>query len=46
MTYHYGSRSDHAFKYWPAANNDPTSDGLCVGQEVISFLQSHETASH
>ena len=46
MTYDYGSRSDHAFKYWPAANNDPLSDGLCVGQEVINFLQSHETATH
>ena len=45
MTYDYGRAHDHAFKYWPAANNDPTSDGLCVGQEVISFLQSHETAN-
>jgi hypothetical protein len=41
MTYDYGSAYDHAFKYWPAANNDPLSDGLCVSQEVITFLQSH-----
>ena len=23
MTYDYGSAHDHAFKYWPSANNDP-----------------------
>jgi hypothetical protein len=41
MTYDYGSAHDHAFKYWPSANNDPLNDGLCVSQEVITFLQSH-----
>ncbi len=41
MTYDYGSTHDHAFKYWHAANNDPLSDGLCVSQEVITFLQTH-----
>jgi len=41
MTYDYGSAYDHAFKYWPAANNAIGSDGLCVRQEVITFLQSH-----
>ncbi len=46
MTYDYGSTHDHAFKYWNAINNDPLSDGLCVSEEVINFLQSHETATH
>jgi hypothetical protein len=41
MDYAYGSTHDHAFKYWHAANNDPLSDGLCVSQEVITFLQTH-----
>ena len=41
MTYTYGDPHDHAFRYWHAANNDPLSDGLCVSQEVITFLQTH-----
>ena len=27
--------------YWHAQNNDSTSDGLCVSEEVINFLESH-----
>jgi len=41
MTYDYGSQHDHACKYWHALNNDPTSDGQCVSQEVIAFLLAH-----
>jgi pimeloyl-ACP methyl ester carboxylesterase len=41
MNYPYGDPHDHAYKYWHAINNAPASDGLCVSQEVISFLQSH-----
>jgi len=41
MTYDYGSTYDHAFKYWPAANNATGSDGECVHEEVINFLQAH-----
>jgi hypothetical protein len=41
MTYDYGSAHDHAYKYWHALNNDITSDGQCVSQEVINFLRAH-----
>jgi acetyl esterase/lipase len=41
MNYAYGDQHDHSYKYWHAQNNDPNSDGECVSQEVISFLQSH-----
>ena len=41
MNYPYGDPHDHAYRYWHAANNDPLSDGLCVSQEVITFLQTH-----
>jgi hypothetical protein len=41
MNYPYGDPHDHAYKYWHAINNAQGSDGLCVSQEVISFLQSH-----
>lgn len=42
MTYSYGSTHDHAFKYWPAVNNDPlNTDHLCVHQEVLNFLAAH-----
>ena len=41
MSYAYGSQHDHSFKYWHALNDDPFSDGLCVSQEVITFLQTH-----
>jgi acetyl esterase/lipase len=42
MNYPYGDPHDHAFKYWHAINNDPNSDGQCVSQEVINFLQTHQ----
>ena len=41
MNYPYGDPHDHSYKYWHAINNAPGSDGLCVSQEVISFLQTH-----
>jgi hypothetical protein len=41
MSYQYTSNYNHAFKYWPAANDAMGSDGECVHDEVISFLQSH-----
>ena len=41
MNYLYGDPHDHAYRYWHALNNDPLSDGLCVSQEVITFLQAH-----
>jgi len=41
MNYAYGDTHDHAYRYWHALNNDPLSDGLCVSQEVITFLQAH-----
>ena len=41
MNYPYGDPHDHAYRYWHALNNDPLSDGLCVSQEVITFLQAH-----
>ena len=41
MSYQYGDPHDHAYRYWHAQNDDPTSDGQCVSQEVITFLQSH-----
>ena len=41
MNYPYGDPHDHAYRYWHAVNNDPLSDGLCVSQEVVTFLQSH-----
>ena len=41
MNYSYGDQHDHSFRYWHALNNAMGSDGECVSQEVISFLQSH-----
>jgi pimeloyl-ACP methyl ester carboxylesterase len=41
MTYVYGSGYEHAFNYWHSINDDPLSDGECVSEEVITFLQSH-----
>ena len=41
MSYQYNTSHDHAYKYWHALNDAPGSDGLCVSQEVISFLHSH-----
>ena len=41
MNYPYGDPHDHAYRYWHAQNNDPNSDGQCVSQEVITFLQAH-----
>ncbi len=41
MSYQYGTQYDHAFKYWPAKNDAMGSDGKCVHNEVITFLQSH-----
>jgi hypothetical protein len=41
MSYQYTSQYNHAFKYWPAANNAAGSDGKCVHEEVITFLQAH-----
>jgi len=41
MNYPYGDPHDHAYRYWHAINNAPGSDGLCVSQEVITFLQAH-----
>jgi hypothetical protein len=41
MKYTYDTKFDHAYQYWHAANNDTTSDGECVSEEVISFLQAH-----
>ena len=41
MSYDYYSQYNHAFKYWPAANDATGSDGKCVHDQVISFLQSH-----
>jgi len=41
MNYPYGDPHDHAYRYWHAQNNDPNSDGQCVSQEVVTFLQSH-----
>ena len=41
MTYTYGSGYEHAFHYWHQINDATGSDGLCVSEEVINFLQSH-----
>jgi hypothetical protein len=41
MSYQYGTQYDHAFKYWPAKNDATGSDGKCVHDEVITFLQAH-----
>ena len=41
MNYAYGSGYEHAFHYWHSINNDTTSDGECVSEEVINFLESH-----
>jgi len=41
MSYGYGTQFDHAFKYWPAQNDAIGSDGECVHDEVIAFLQAH-----
>jgi hypothetical protein len=41
MSYQYDTQFDHAFKYWPAENDAIGSDGDCVHNEVITFLQSH-----
>ena len=41
MTYIYGSGFEHAFHYWPKANDALGSDQACVSQEVINFLQAH-----
>ena len=41
MTYIFGSGYEHAFNYWHSINDDPLSDGECVSEEVITFLQSH-----
>jgi hypothetical protein len=41
MSYIYASGYEHAFHYWHAVNDDPLSDGACVSEEVINFLESH-----
>jgi acetyl esterase/lipase len=41
MSYPYTDPHNHSYKYWHAINDAPGSDGLCVSQEVISFLQTH-----
>jgi hypothetical protein len=41
MNYAFGTQQDHAYKYWHAQNNAIGSDGDCVSQEVITFLQPH-----
>jgi hypothetical protein len=41
MKYPYDTKFDHAYQYWHAANNDTSSDGECVSEEVISFLKAH-----
>jgi len=41
MSYQYNTLHDHAYKYWHAINDAPGSDGLCVSQEVITFLHAH-----
>ncbi len=41
MTYIYGSGHEHAFHYWHSINDATGSDGACVSEEVINFLQSH-----
>jgi acetyl esterase/lipase len=41
MTYQYDTRYDHAFDYWQAKNDAVGSDGDCVSNEVINFLQTH-----
>jgi hypothetical protein len=41
MSYQYNTSHDHAYKYWHATNDAPGSDGQCVSQEVINFLQTH-----
>jgi acetyl esterase/lipase len=39
---HYGiTGHEHAFHYWHQINDATGSDGLCVSEEVINFLQSH-----
>jgi hypothetical protein len=40
MSYTYGSGYEHAFEYWHQIN-DANTDGECVSQEVINFLQTH-----
>ena len=41
MSYTYGSGYEHAFNYWHAVNDAIGSDGACVSEEVINFLQTH-----
>jgi hypothetical protein len=41
MSYTYGSGYEHAFKYWHKINDATGSDGECVSEEVINFLQTH-----
>jgi dienelactone hydrolase len=41
MNYAYGSGYEHAFHYWHQVNNVTGSDGLCVSEEVINFLDSY-----
>jgi acetyl esterase/lipase len=41
MSYVYGSGHEHAFHYWHHINDATGSDGACVSEEVIHFLQTH-----
>jgi acetyl esterase/lipase len=41
MSYTYGSGYEHAFHYWHKTNDATGSDGDCVSQEVISFLETY-----
>ena len=41
MSYTYGSGYEHAFHYWHQINDATSSDGACVSEEVINFLQTH-----
>lgn len=41
MNYAYDTSHDHAYKYWHALNNDSSSDGDCVNDEVINFFITH-----
>ena len=41
MKYTYASGYEHAFHYWHQINDATGSDGACVSEEVMNFLQSH-----
>ncbi len=41
MHYPYGARNSHAYNYWHSQDNADNSDGQCVSQQVIEFLQAH-----